>query len=99
MPLNSRERGFSRAQPDKQPTFEAKGGTIIGAHKGLNPILIEEYSEDFELLVVEVKIRNKERRIISGYGPQETWPEAERMPFFVALEQEITKAEMDGNGY
>ena len=73
-----------------------KGGTIIGAHKGLNPVLIEEYSDDFELLVVEVKIRNKEIRILSGYGPQETWQEADRMPFFVALEQEITKAEMDG---
>ena len=73
-----------------------KGGTIIGAHKGLDPVLIQEYSDDFELLVVEVKIRNKEIRIISGYGPQETWPDVERMPFFVALEQEISKAEMEG---
>ena len=45
---------------------------------------------------MEVKIRNKEIRIISGYGPQETWPDVERMPFFVALEQEISKAEMEG---
>ena len=59
-------------------------------------MLIEEYSEGFELLVVEVTVRNKDIRIVSGYGPQESWPEAERMPFFVALEQEIVKAEMNG---
>ena len=72
------------------------GGTVIGVHKALAPVLIEEYSEDFELLVVEVKINNKEIRIITGYGPQETWPENERMPFFQALEKEIIKAELNG---
>ena len=69
-----------------------KGGTIIGAHKALHPILISEYSDDFELIVIEIKIKNKEIRIMSGYGPQETWPEADRIPFFMALEQEIIKA-------
>ena len=47
-------------------------------------------------MVVEIVIRNKEIRIISGYGPQETWPETERLPFFQALEQEIIKAELHG---
>ena len=46
-----------------------KGGTLIGAHRSLDPVLIEEYSEDFELLVVEVRIGTKDVRIISGYGP------------------------------
>ena len=68
----------------------------MGAHKALNPILIQEYSDDFELLIVEVKIRNKEIRIISGYGPQESWNELERIPFFVALENKIAKAELLG---
>ena len=72
------------------------GGSIIGAHKALNPILISEYSEDFELIVIEIKIRNKEIRIMTGYGPQETWSEEERLPFFLALEQEIIKAELQG---
>ena len=71
---------------------KGKGGTIIGAHRALKPCLIQEYSNEFELLVVEVKISNKELRIISGYGPQEAWSENERMPFFLALEQEIVKA-------
>ena len=68
-------------------TFEAirkkqNGGTIIGINKALNPMLIKDYSDEFELVVVEIKLHNKEIRIISGYGPQETWSEAERLPFF-----------------
>ena len=69
-----------------------KGGTIIGAHKSLDPILIEEYSEDFELLVIEIKIGGRDIRVISGYGPQENWIKEDRIPFFKALEEEIIKA-------
>ena len=75
---------------------KVKGGTMIGAHKGLKPVLITEYNEEFELLVIEIKIANKEIRIMSGYGPQETWPEQQRTPFFLALEEEIVKAELEG---
>ena len=82
-------------------TFEAirkkqNGGTIIGINKALNPMLIKDYSDEFELVVVEIKLHNKEIRIISGYGPQETWSEAERLSFFVALEEEIVKAGLLG---
>ena len=73
---------------------ENKGGTLIAVHKSLDPILIEEYSEDFELLVVEVKMGSKDVWVISGYGPQENWKIEERMPFFRALEKEIVKAKM-----
>ena len=69
---------------------------MIGAHVALNPILISEYSDDFDLLVIEIKIQNKEIRLITGYGPQECWNEADIMPFFVALEKEIAKAELLG---
>ena len=72
------------------------GGTIIGIHESLEPILIEEYSDEFELLVVEVKIANREIRIISGYGPQEGWDEEDIIPFYIALETEINRAEMAG---
>ena len=74
---------------------KAKGGTAIGVHTGLKPVLIKKYAEDFELVVVEVKANTKEIRIISGYGPQESWPVAARMPFFNALEEEIVKAELE----
>ena len=35
---------------------KAKGGSAIGAHKGLKPFLIQEYSDEFELLVVEIQV-------------------------------------------
>ena len=72
------------------------GGSITGVHESLNPVLIEEYSEKFELLVVEIKVAGKEIRIINGYGPQENWTLEEKMPFFVALEEEVSKAMLEG---
>ena len=86
---------------DNFETFEAirkkhNGGTIIGINKSLNPMLIKDYNDEFELVVVEIKIHSKQIRIISGYGPQETWGEAERLPFFKALEEEIVKAGLLG---
>ena len=33
---------------------------------------------------------------MTGYGPQENWPIAARMPFFLALEEEVVKAELAG---
>ena len=69
------------------------GGTLIAAHTDLNPKLISEYNDEFELLVVEVETKNNSIRIISGYGPQENLEEEKRLPFFLALEVEIEKAE------
>ena len=72
------------------------GGTLMAVHEDLNPKLIEEYDEDFELLVVETNTKQKTIRLISGYGPQENWDEDKRVPFFLALETEIEKAELEG---
>ena len=72
------------------------GGTLISGHKDLNPKLIEQYKDNFELLVVEIELKQKKVRIISGYGPQENWPEEKRMPFFIALETEVEKATLAG---
>ena len=73
-----------------------KGGTMIGVHKTLKPVLINEHNDPFELLVVEIATANKEIRVISGYGPQESWTSKEREPFFQLLEEEIVKAELAG---
>ena len=72
-----------------------KGGTLIAAHKSLNPILTEEYSDEFELLVIEVNIGGDEIRVMTGYGPQENWKLEERMYFFRSLEEEIAKAKFN----
>ena len=72
------------------------GGTLVACYKDLNPKLIEEYDDEFELLVVEIKLKGKQIRVISGYGPQENWVEEKRRPFFTALETEIERAMMAG---
>ena len=94
-------RRKGKIQIDDFVIFEAirkakGGGTLIACHEDLKPKLIEEYEDDFELLVVEIKANEKDIRVISGYGPQENWPEEKRMPFFVALETEIEKAVLAG---
>ena len=72
------------------------GGSIIGVHKAMKPVLVEEYSEEFELIVVEIVIANKHVRVMTGYGPQEYWKPHEKQPFFDALEIEVVKAELVG---
>ena len=73
-----------------------KGGCLMGIHKSLKPVLIDEYSETLEIILTEIRIGDKEIRIITGYGPQEHWPDSEKMPFFGRLEEEISKAIMAG---
>ena len=65
-------------------------GTMMGVHVSLKPMLISEYSDKFEMLVVEIKISNN----ITAYGPQENLSLEERMPFFATLEEEVVSANM-----
>ena len=69
---------------------------MLGIHMGLQPVLISEYSDSFELLVVEIVTGNQSIRVMTGYGPQENWEDKERMPFYTALETEIASAELQG---
>ena len=67
-------------------TFEAirkekHSGMLFAIREELNPKLIEEYNNNFELLVVEVEASNKSIRIKTGCGPQENWDESKRRPF------------------
>ena len=73
-----------------------KGGSMLGIHVGLKPVLIQEYNDTFELIVVEVKVADKEICIITGYGQQENWEISERAPLYNSLEEEITAAELQG---
>ena len=59
------------------------GGSILGIHESLNPHLIVVYEEDFELIIVETKVENKDIRFITGYVPQESWDESEKLPFLL----------------
>ena len=48
-----------------------KGGIMIGVHETLKPMLIAEYDDEYEVLVVEINISGKEIRLITGVGPHE----------------------------
>ena len=69
---------------------------MLGVHVGLEHVLISEYSEAFELLVVEVKEGNTEIGVFTGYGPQESWAESDKTAFYNALDEEIAPAEIEG---
>jgi len=46
--------------------------------------------------VIEIETNKNSIRIITGYGPQETWPESERLPFFYALDAEVLNSKLSG---
>ena len=67
---------------------------MIGVHMNLNPVLISEHSELFEMIVVQVKSKGRDIRIMTGYGPQENPNPDLTMPFFSKLEEEIISAKL-----
>ena len=71
---------------------------MIGVHVSLEPVLIEEYSDTFELLVVEISLSDRRIRVITGYGPQDSWSLDVKMQFFTSLEVEVAKAANQGKG-
>ena len=72
------------------------GGSLLGVHVALQPVLISEHSDTIELIIVEIKAETKRIRIITGYGPQETWALEMKMKFFNTLEEEIIKCAYAG---
>ena len=58
-------------------------GTMLDVHVDLKPLLISEYSETFEILVVQVQAGRRGIRVITGYGPQENIKADKTMPFFL----------------
>ena len=72
------------------------GGTFIAARNEFQPKLISEYSEDFEMIVIQIKTIQSDLRLICGYGPQENISEEKRLPFYTTLETEIEKAKNAG---
>ena len=67
---------------------------MLCVHVSHQPVLISEYCDKFEMIVVEIKVSNQDIRTIAAYGPQENLDVDERMPFFATLEQEIVSANM-----
>ena len=55
----------------------------MGVHERLDPVLINLYENEFELIVVETKIGKKSIRFITGYGPQEDVAADLKAPFLL----------------
>ena len=87
-----------KLQLDNMVIYEAirkkEHGLMTGVHMAHQPVLISEYSDIFEMIVVEIRASDKEIRVINGYGPQENLDVGDRMPFFSTLEEEIVSAQM-----
>ena len=58
---------------------------MMGIHESMNPLLINVYENEFELIVVETKIGRKEMRFMTGYWPQEDWIDDLKAPFFCSF--------------
>ena len=66
---HSRQKG-KISMGNELVTFEAirdkkGGGTMIAVHQDLNPKLVEEYNDEFELLVVQIDTEEESIRVIS----------------------------------
>ena len=70
------------------------GGSMLGVHVSLKPVLISEYSDTFELLVVEVKVGGMNIRVITGYGPQESWELDVKMQFLDVLKKKLQRQQL-----
>ena len=73
------------------------GGLITAVHEKFSPALIEAENENPDLLIVQVKMSDKNVRLINGYGPQESETICEKMKFFTAFESAIISAKLNGN--
>ena len=99
--FNLQETHFTRKGKIKIDNFQIyeairkkEHGSMLGVHVSQKPVLISEYSEIFELLVVQVEVGRNQIRVMSGYGPQENLETDKRMPFFSVLEEEVVRAKV-----
>ena len=92
---NFRKKG--RFTHDNFMIFEAirkkeGAGSLLGVHMSLQHVLISEYSDTFELIVVEIKVTARSVRVMTGYGHQETWDMDLKMKFFLCFRRRNCKS-------
>ena len=68
------------------------GGLLTAVDPVLNPVLLESRNEEAEILAVQIALKDKNLRIINGYGPQDDDPQQIRLNFWLGLEEEIISA-------
>ena len=101
--LKTNERLVSDALKDFQIYYlsrkESQGGGIaIGVIKDLESTLIREGDDQTEAMAVQVVVGELPISVITAYGPQENAIIEKKKKFCQFLEEEVCRAEFEGNG-
>ena len=75
---------------------DSGGGLLITCLSSLDPVLIYEGSSECEIIVVQIKVKESEIRIIAGYGPQECAPVIVRETYRNTVEEQVVRAYLSG---
>ena len=72
------------------------GGMLISCLVSLDPVLVYEGDSECEVLVVQISLKQKDLRIIAGYGPQECAPVIVRETYRNTVEEQVVRANLAG---
>jgi hypothetical protein len=75
---------------------DSGGGLLIACVVALDPVLIHEGDPECEVLVVQITLKNKNIRIIAGYGPQECAPPIVREAYRNSIEEQVVRSQLAG---
>ena len=75
------------------------GGLAMGVLKSLESTLIREGDDDTEAISVQVVFDEISVRTVLAYGPQENALKAKKDKFWEYLEEEVSKAELEDQGF
>ena len=75
---------------------DSGGGLLVSCLCSLDPVLIFEGTCECEVLVVQIRLNNKQIRIIAGYGPQECAPMIVREAYRNTIEEQVVRSYLSG---
>ena len=75
---------------------DSGGGLLVACLASLDPVIVFEGDSECEILVVHISLKQKEIRIIAGYGPQECAPVLVRETYRNTVEEQVVRANLAG---
>ena len=81
---------FEKLRQDK-----SGGGLLTAVDMNLNPVMLAG-NDSHEILTIELCLPIGKLRVINAYGPQEYDQTEKRQTFWLALEEEVIKANNNG---
>ena len=73
-------------------TAKKGGGLLTAADENLDPVLVSTGSDETETMTIQIKVADKNIRIINGYGPQEDDTNNNILNYWHEVEAEVLKA-------